>query len=114
MVMEVQMHTFPRCAEYFIKNEGLLIDEEMQLCYGSHNFGTPVGISLGDFGGPIVLQGFFNEEAVCLTGIASFTSPSCRDPSAPSVFTRVSYFRDWIETAMEEFKPDTAETCTIS
>ena len=112
--MEVQMHTFPRCAEYFIKTEGLLIDEEMQVCYGSHSFEPPVGISLGDFGGPIVLQGVFNEEAVCLIGIASFTSPSCRDPSAPSVFTRTSYFVKWIESVVREFESDTADACTIA
>lgn len=47
-----------------------------------------------DVGGPGVVNGL-------LTGIISFGSPVCGTPDAPTVFTKVGYYADWMEEIME-------------
>ncbi|XP_010608892.2 putative serine protease 47 [Fukomys damarensis] len=68
-----------------------LVQEEM-LCVG--NFSTGNSICEGDSGGPLVC---LQPGAWVLVGLASW-GLDCRHPTFPSVFTRVTYFTDWIST----------------
>ncbi|KAJ8709940.1 hypothetical protein PYW07_009306 [Mythimna separata] len=47
-----------------------------------------------DAGGPGVISGI-------LTGVISFGSPQCGSRDAPTVFTKLGYYTDWIEEIME-------------
>ncbi|XP_024867114.1 thrombin-like enzyme bhalternin, partial [Temnothorax curvispinosus] len=47
----------------------------------------------GDSGGPLVS---YNGQKPVLTGIVSWGIIPCGTPGAPSVYTRVSKFNDWI------------------
>ncbi|XP_045904705.1 mast cell protease 1A-like isoform X1 [Micropterus dolomieu] len=47
------------------------------------------GFCSGDSGGPLVCDG-------AVAGVVSFSGPKCGDPRTPDVYTRVSYFREWI------------------
>ncbi|XP_013144754.1 PREDICTED: uncharacterized protein LOC106108201 [Papilio polytes] len=51
-----------------------------------------------DVGGPGILDGL-------LVGVISFGSPVCGIPDAPTVFTKLGYYRNWIETVLEEDQP---------
>ncbi|CAH1640525.1 unnamed protein product [Spodoptera littoralis] len=48
-----------------------------------------------DAGGPGVASGI-------LVGVVSFGSPSCGAPDAPTVFTKLGYYNDWIEQVTEQ------------
>ncbi|KOB71775.1 putative Trypsin alpha, partial [Operophtera brumata] len=52
------------------------------------------GACNGDVGGPGIVSGI-------LAGIVSFGSPRCGTPDAPTVFTKLGYYSDWIEGIME-------------
>ncbi|XP_045136457.1 serine proteinase stubble-like isoform X2 [Portunus trituberculatus] len=54
----------------------------------------------GDSGGPSVLEHPPGSGRYVLVGIVSFGSGSCVDPQLPGVYTRVSYFRQWISDNM--------------
>ncbi|PZC79293.1 hypothetical protein B5X24_HaOG200424 [Helicoverpa armigera] len=47
-----------------------------------------------DVGGPGVAHGV-------LVGVVSFGSPNCGAPDAPTVFTKLGYYTDWIESILE-------------
>ncbi|XP_022818582.1 uncharacterized protein LOC111351045 [Spodoptera litura] len=51
-----------------------------------------------DAGGPGVASGI-------LVGVVSFGSPSCGAPDAPTVFTKLGYYNDWIEQVIEQDVP---------
>ena len=54
--------------------------------------------SQGDSGGPLVADGR-------QIGIVSFSKPPCA-AGTPEVFTRVDYFKDWINETIAEYKPE--------
>lgn len=62
---------------------------------------------LGDSGGPLFCK-FENE--LQLTGIVSFGGAKCGDPDKPGVYTRASYFQDWILEKIEQYKTDEIKT----
>ncbi|XP_063919495.1 brachyurin-like [Zophobas morio] len=64
---------------------GLVVDS--MVCTSGLNHASTC---LGDNGGPLVVNGV-------LVGIASYYSEGCGDLEAPSGFTRVTSFLDWIE-----------------
>ncbi|CAH0696143.1 unnamed protein product [Spodoptera exigua] len=47
-----------------------------------------------DAGGPGIAHGI-------LLGVVSFGSPNCGAPDSPTVFTKLGYYRDWIEEILE-------------
>ncbi|XP_045524663.1 uncharacterized protein LOC123714462 isoform X1 [Pieris brassicae] len=51
-----------------------------------------------DVGAPGVVDGK-------LMGVVSFGSPTCGTPDAPTVFTKLGYYTDWIEDVMEKPVP---------
>ncbi|XP_014355150.2 proclotting enzyme [Papilio machaon] len=51
-----------------------------------------------DVGGPGILEGL-------LVGVISFGSPVCGIPDAPTVFTKLGYYTNWIESVLEEDQP---------
>ncbi|KAH9645462.1 hypothetical protein HF086_010186 [Spodoptera exigua] len=51
-----------------------------------------------DAGGPGIAGGI-------LVGVVSFGSPTCGAPDAPTVFTKVGFYNDWIERIMEQDVP---------
>ncbi|XP_003938281.2 putative serine protease 47 [Saimiri boliviensis] len=57
---------------------------------------TPRDFYLGDSGGPLVC---YLPSAWVLVGLASW-GLDCRHPAYPSIFTRVSYFANWIDEIM--------------
>ncbi|XP_008589394.1 PREDICTED: putative serine protease 47 [Galeopterus variegatus] len=71
------------------KDKNYPVREEM-LCAG--DFSTGKSICRGDSGGPLIC---YLPDAWVLVGLASW-GLDCRHPAYPSVFTRVTYFTDWI------------------
>ena len=70
---------------------GYLADTTKQLCYSDPGRKAPCH---GDSGGPLVAH--FGTQSQCLLGITSFGNKRCVHPGLPAVFTKVSYFRDWL------------------
>ena len=60
-----------------------------------HNAKTFISFDKGDSGGPLVCEN--GDGDLVLHGIVSWGMRPCAQEQYPSVFTRVSYFRDWIE-----------------
>ncbi|CAK1543334.1 unnamed protein product [Leptosia nina] len=58
-----------------------------------------------DVGGPGVVDGK-------LMGVISFGSPTCGTPDAPTVFTKLGFYTDWIEEIMEKKVPVTLKKTT--
>ncbi|XP_045505533.1 serine protease 40-like [Colias croceus] len=58
-----------------------------------------------DVGGPGVVDGK-------LMGVVSFGSPTCGTPDAPTVFTKLGYYTDWIEDIMEKPVPSSLKRTT--
>ncbi|XP_026938231.1 serine protease 40-like [Sagmatias obliquidens] len=81
------------CASYFQgpdpNNNTYSIHDDM-LCAGDLNTGK--SICRGDSGGPLVCQ---LNNTWFLIGLSSWSMP-CQEPIRPSVFTKVSYFTQWI------------------
>nr|CAH8847457.1 unnamed protein product [Trichobilharzia regenti] len=70
---------------------------EHEFCAGYHNFGK--GVCPGDSGGPLVCEDSNGE--LKLAGIVSATH-SKMPADYPAIFTRVSYFTQWINTVIKE------------
>uniref|UniRef100_A0A3Q1GW81 Serine protease 57-like n=1 Tax=Acanthochromis polyacanthus TaxID=80966 RepID=A0A3Q1GW81_9TELE len=51
------------------------------------------GFCSGDSGGPLVCDG-------ATAGVVSFSGRRCGDPRTPDVYTRISSFREWITTVI--------------
>ncbi|CAF3726044.1 unnamed protein product [Rotaria sordida] len=73
------------------KCNNIVSDLKAQFCAGVPY--TSTGPCYGDFGGPIF---HWIEDHWEQVGIASFRPDSCRKNSA-IVYTRITYYRDWIE-----------------
>ena len=61
-----------------------------------------VCVTQGDSGGPLTTPDFDTGLAT-LTGITSFGKTGC-DTNSASVYTRVSYYLDWIKERMQELQ----------
>ncbi|KAM4575344.1 mast cell protease 3-like [Fundulus diaphanus] len=53
------------------------------------------GFCSGDSGGPLVCDG-------ASAGVISFSGRHCGDPATPDVYTRVAFFRSWINKVLKE------------
>ena len=71
---------------------------DRMLCAG-HGPSSPTGGCHGDSGGPFVCQTGLNGAWV-LHGAVSWGSGRCNTTEAYTVFSRITYFRDWIDTKM--------------
>ena len=70
------------------------INKDQNICAGGLEKGG-LGTCKGDSGGPLQCQ---NKDGKWYQiGITSWGQP-CALPDTPDIFTRVAYFRDWIET----------------
>jgi secreted trypsin-like serine protease len=56
-----------------------------------------VDTCLGDSGGPVII----NDGPATLVGITSWGVSGCGEPGSPGVYTRVSFFLDWIKRTMQ-------------
>ncbi|KAI5641203.1 cytochrome c oxidase subunit IV domain-containing protein [Phthorimaea operculella] len=65
-------------------------------CAGAISVGS--GACNRDVGDPGIIGGI-------LTGIVSFGAPVCGTPDAPTVFTKIGFYYDWIEEIMEQHVP---------
>ncbi|KAL0861787.1 hypothetical protein ABMA27_009261 [Loxostege sticticalis] len=59
-----------------------------------------------DVGGPGISNGV-------LMGVISFGSPVCGTPDAPTVFTKLGYYTDWIEEIMDQDVPTGLQRTTL-
>lgn len=75
-------------------------DSHRQLCAGEYG-GQEHALGCGDSGGPILAGGPGNWLQV---GLASWTYGAQAGGIYPTVFTRVSYYFDWIEAASKELE----------
>jgi secreted trypsin-like serine protease len=75
------------------------INNETNICAGGSSKGGK-GTCKGDAGGPLQCQSA--DKKWYQIGITSWGKP-CAKPGIPDVFTRVAYFRDWIEKTIEIF-----------
>ena len=76
----------------------LRTNSEKQVCFSDP--GKKAACS-GDSGGPLVAD--FGSQSQCLLGITSFGNiRRCNHPWTPSVFTKASYFIDWVESFLKK------------
>ncbi|XP_014205649.1 mite allergen Der f 3-like [Copidosoma floridanum] len=71
----------------------------------------PRGACLGDSGGPLVLK---SNEKNLLIGILSRGPKECNEQLRPSVYTRTSYYRDFIECVMHNSSFPETECNSVS
>ena len=91
VLQEADLYQDPKC-----KSWGQYTNYKMQLCYSDPGRKS---VCQGDSGGPLV--GNFGKRSQCLLGVVSFgDSERCDHPDRPAVFTRASYYRDWIQSLM--------------
>ncbi|XP_018522829.1 mast cell protease 1A [Lates calcarifer] len=69
---------------------GVPITRTMICGIGSHSF---QGFCSGDSGGPLVCDG-------ATAGVVSFSGRKCGDSKTPDVYTRISSFREWIRSVL--------------
>jgi len=76
-----------------------IFNKDLQICLGSIPGRRYTGTCQGDSGGPAFPLGlsYNNYEPICLYGTVSFGATKYATCDGDNVFTRVSYFRDWIE-----------------
>jgi secreted trypsin-like serine protease len=73
---------------------GIIVDQSM-ICAGASSGGK--GACKGDSGGPLIIRGSSASQDIQV-GIVSFgSSKGCSIVNYPSVFTRVSYFKQWVQ-----------------
>jgi trypsin len=84
---------------------GLIVDQSM-ICAGASSGGK--GTCNGDAGGPLIIRGNSASQDIQV-GIVSFgSSKGCSIVNYPSVFTRVSYYKPWVQDMIcqySKFKP---------
>ncbi|XP_075985521.1 uncharacterized protein LOC142982733 [Anticarsia gemmatalis] len=68
-------------------------------CAGFYSKGS--GACSRDIGGPGIVDGK-------LIGVISFGSPTCGTPDTPTVFTKIGFYKDWIESIIKKNKPKAA------
>lgn len=54
----------------------------------------------GDSGGPSIVESPAGSGKWLQVGVVSFGSGTCTEATLPGVYTRVSYYRDWIRQQM--------------
>ncbi|MPC24630.1 Vitamin K-dependent protein C [Portunus trituberculatus] len=80
--------------------KSLNVTAQRVIVHPSYSRATLQNDVAGDSGGPSVLEHPPGSGRYVLVGIVSFGSGSCVDPQLPGVYTRVSYFRQWISDNM--------------
>ncbi|KAJ8710927.1 hypothetical protein PYW08_009442 [Mythimna loreyi] len=85
----LDFYPLPECQEIYGKE----FVTDRNFCAGFFSKGS--GACNHDAGGPGVLSGI-------LTGVISFGSTVCGTRDAPTVFTKLGYYTDWIEGIMEQ------------
>lgn len=73
------------------------LDDETQICAGGRN--SERDTCQGDSGGPLEFFTYYNRVHF-LIGITSI-GKACGSVNTPSIYTRVSYYKDWIEENMK-------------
>ncbi|XP_024938931.1 serine protease grass [Cephus cinctus] len=82
---------YDRCAQIFKDKVDITYK---QLCAGGER---PTDSSSGDSGGPLQTLGLLNYQLKYIQyGVVSFGIMSCGTQGIPGVYTRVSYYMDWI------------------
>ena len=81
--------------------------EESNLCAGGDGV---KGVCDGDSGGPILVQGPHAHDDK-LVGITSFAGYYCAQNKSFDVFTRVSYYADWIDQSICDFSDSSEGAC---
>ena len=87
MFIEIPIVDDGKCDSY-----GYKYNPEIMICAG--NFEGGKDSCKGDSGGPMACEG-------TLCGIVSF-GKGCAKPGYPGIYTRVTTYRDWVETNMEK------------
>ncbi|XP_060837794.1 venom protease-like [Rhopalosiphum padi] len=90
MEIQIPITNTTECKQLYEKNN-TVIDDRIILCAG-HSLGGKDACR-GDSGGPLMLP---IENQYYLMGIVSYGPKICGEPGHPGVYTRVSYFVDWI------------------
>lgn len=90
MEVQIPITNTSKCKQLYEKNN-IVIDSDRIICAGPPEGGKDA--CRGDSGGPLM---FFIENQYYLMGIVSQGPKICGDPSHPGIYSRVSYFMDWI------------------
>ena len=83
--VELEVIGYDTCSKVF----GTLVSEDSQVCAGVEGGGKDS--CEGDSGGPLV-----DSQTMVQYGLVSF-GVGCARPGKPGVYTRVSYYKEWIE-----------------
>lgn len=73
------------------------LNDKMHICTDKSDEGH--GICLGDSGGPLVMTN--SKHLLVQIGVVSYFMGECNDDSLPSVYTRISSYKEWIDSVTE-------------
>ena len=91
VLQEAVLDEGPKC-----QSLGRHADYRMQVCY---SVAGEKSVCSGDSGGPLVAN--IGSQSQCLLGIVSFgSSERCEHLEFPAVFTKASYYRNWLKSYM--------------
>ena len=94
--VQLKLYNMSKC-DIYVTQSTFNTDESSHICSGDVENGLK-NICVGDSGGGLYVMDTINgtNDKFVLSGITSYTY-SCGYDKAPSVFTRVSQYLDWIE-----------------
>ena len=107
VLMNVQIIPLSKTA--CIKTYGSSLIGAGNLCAGGDGV---KGVCFGDSGGPLLVKGSSAANDVQI-GITSW-GPGCVDDGYPDVFTRVSYFVQWVDAQVCKYSKKKPATCPTS
>lgn len=107
LLMNVQVNPISNAG--CIKTYGSALIGDGNLCAGGDGL---KGVCFGDSGGPLLVKGNTAQNDVQI-GITSW-GPGCADEGYPDVFTRVSYFAQWVDDQVCKFSKRKPATCPTS
>jgi trypsin len=112
VLMEVNISVIPfhDCQEAWV-NDGISVVKKIMICAG-----VSIGIKsacFGDSGGPLLIVGNNGTDDDVQVGLTSFGFEDCSSKIFPNVFTRVSYYKKWIDDVTcqrSNMKPTSCKT----
>lgn len=97
LLVDMKVMSHDECAEAYANHD--LMIEPSQLC-ATWSTSINQGICYGDAGGPLAIKQEGQSDVV--VGLVSFGRGLCNTMTFPNVFTRIGFYRDWIDQTIAD------------
>ena len=99
MMLEMPILPNEKCEKIYGTKPGMGFNKDMHVCAGHLEGGSGSCGAAEDSGSPLVVR---EDNGFKSVGITSWGPSPCGLPNHPNVYTRVSYFLDWINETMKK------------